>query len=233
MDKKTKTEKVWICESVFKLKGVGQQAKSKMDELSIHKIADLQLHGHRHGIPKVHIRGFGQIHDISLQDIPGNPPPSFKDHRKSKNPYLSRYGDIWVEKLKSYTSMYNFFCIADLIRFVMNEAEKLMKGSVHEYNFFIFHYDLVLMIAKEKINWMIQNGYLHIWLLPLNGLQCVTPYAGRPIVNSPKFMPLDNSLNREILHSLCMHSVLSCYILDGKETDKEERNICFSYSTPR
>ena len=46
-------------------------------------------------------------------------------------------------------------------------------------------------------------------------------------------MPLDNSLNCDILHYLRLHSVLSCYILDGKETDDEERNICFSYSTPR
>ena len=30
-----------------------------------------------------------------------------------------------------------------------------------------------------------------------------------------------------------MHSVLIRYILDGDETDSEERNMCFSYSTPR
>ena len=46
-------------------------------------------------------------------------------------------------------------------------------------------------------------------------------------------MPLDNSLNCDILHYLCMHSVLSRYILYGEETDEEERNIWFSYSTPR
>ena len=46
-------------------------------------------------------------------------------------------------------------------------------------------------------------------------------------------MPLDNLLNCDILHSLRMHSVLRCYILDGEETDEEERNMCFSYSKPR
>ena len=39
------------------------------------------------------------------------------------------------------------------------------------------------------------------WLLPMNGLQDGKPYAGRPVCNSPEFMPLDNSLNRDILHS--------------------------------
>ena len=80
---------------------------------------------------------------------------------------------------------------------------------------------------------MKQNSYLPIWLLPLSGIQDGTPYAGRPVGNSPEFVPLDNSLNRDILHSLRMHSGLSCNILDGEETDEEERNICFSYSTLR
>ena len=84
----------------------------------------------------------------------------------------------------------------------MNEAERLMKGSVHEDNFYIVHDALVLMTAKETINGMKQKGYLHRWFLPLNGLQDGTPYAGRPVGNSPEFMPLDNSLNRDILQSL-------------------------------
>ena len=42
--KKTTTDKVWLCESVGKPKGVGQLAIAKMNELRIHTIADLQLH---------------------------------------------------------------------------------------------------------------------------------------------------------------------------------------------
>ena len=102
------------------------------------------------------------MYDIALQDLPGNPPSYFKDHRKAKNPYLSRYGERWVEKLKSSTAMSKSCCITNLIRFIMNEAEKLMKGSVHKDNFFVFHDALVLMTAKEKINCMRKNGYLHI-----------------------------------------------------------------------
>ena len=54
--KKTNTDKVWLCESVVKLKGVGQLATAKMNELRIHTIADLQLHVRHCG--KVPIRGF-------------------------------------------------------------------------------------------------------------------------------------------------------------------------------
>ena len=96
---------MWICESIGSLKGVGQQEKAKMNELSIHRVSYIQIHVHHHGIPKMPIQSFGKIYDISLRDLPGKPPPSFKYHRKAKNTYLSRYGQRWVEKLKSSTAM--------------------------------------------------------------------------------------------------------------------------------
>ena len=68
---------------------------------------------------------------------------------------------------------------------------------------------------KGKITWISNNGYLHRWLIPLDELQDGTPYAGRPVGNSPKFMSLDNLLNRDILQSLRMHIVLIRYIVDG------------------
>ena len=91
-----------------------------MNELRIHTIADLQLHVHHRG--KVPIQGFDQIYAMALQDIPGNPPYSFKDYSKEKNPYHLRYGEGWLDKLKSSTAMSKFVCITDLIRFMMDEA---------------------------------------------------------------------------------------------------------------
>ena len=73
-----------------------------------------------------------------------------------------------------------------------------MKGSVHEDDLFIVHDALVLMKAKETIKWTKENNYFHRWLLPMNGLEYGTPYDGRPVGNIPEFMPLDNSLNRDI-----------------------------------
>ena len=71
-----------------------------------------------------------------------------------------------------------------------------MKVYVHEDDFIIVHDALVLMTAKETIEWMKMKNYYHRCLLPMNGLQDGIPYAG------PEFMPLDNSLNRDILHCL-------------------------------
>ena len=129
MDFKKNTDKVWICKSIGKLKGVGQVALSKTNELIIHTIADMQLHVHHHG--KVPIQGFVQIYAMALQALPGNRPSSFKDHRKARNPYRSRYGERWMDKLKSSTEMSKFYCLTDLISFMINEAKKLMKRSVY------------------------------------------------------------------------------------------------------
>ena len=41
---------------------------------------------------------------------------------------------------------------------MIKEAEKLMKGSVHEENLFIVHGDLVLTTAKETIKWIKENN---------------------------------------------------------------------------
>ena len=51
--------------------------------------------------------------------------------------------------------------------------------------------------------------------------------------NIPKFMPLGNSLNRDILQSLRFHCVLSRFFLDGDGTYEEEKNMRFSFSTPK
>ena len=76
--------------------------------------------------------------------------------------------------------MSKFCCITDLIRFMMKEAENPMKGYVHEDDLFIVHDALVLMTEKETIQLMKENNYYHRWLLPMNGSQDGTPYAGRP-----------------------------------------------------
>ena len=158
MGQKIKTDKILFCESLGKIKGMGKHGEVKMNEINIHTISDLQRYVQSYGLPKLPIRGLGQIYEHGLVALPGKSMPSIKDNRKAKNPYFSRYGERWVDKLKSSSSMSKFCCITDLIRFMMKEAEKLMKGSVHEENLFIVHGDLVLTTAKETIKWIKENN---------------------------------------------------------------------------
>ena len=55
--------------------------------------------------------------------------------------------------------------------------------------FLIVHDALVLMTAKETIQWMKEKNYYHCWLLRMNELQDGTTYDGHPVGNSPEFMP--------------------------------------------
>ena len=110
-----------------------------MHEINVHTIANFQRYVRSYGLPKLSIRGLGKIYERALVALPVKPAPSVKDHRKARNPYYSRYGERWVEKLKSSSSMSKFCCITDQIRFMMREAENLTKGSVHEDGLFIVH----------------------------------------------------------------------------------------------
>ena len=86
--KKIKTDKIWLCESVGKLKGIGKQGELKMNEINIHTIADFQRYVQSYGLPKLPICGLGQIYEHALVDLPRKPTPSVKDHRKAKNTYF-------------------------------------------------------------------------------------------------------------------------------------------------
>ena len=70
-----------------------------------------------------------------------------------------------------------------MIRFIVKEVEKLMKGSVHEDDLFIAHDDLISTTEKLMITWIRENIYFHHWLLSINGFQNGTPYFGRPVGN--------------------------------------------------
>ena len=119
---KIKTDKIWLCESVGKLKGIVKQGEIKMNEINVHTIADFQRYVRSYGLPKMPICGLGQIYEHALVALPGKPTPSTKDHRKARNPYFVIYGERWVENLKSSSSMSNLCCITDIIRFMINES---------------------------------------------------------------------------------------------------------------
>ena len=79
-----------------------------MNEINVHIIADFQRYVQSYGLPKLSIRGLGKIYKHALVALPRKPAPSVKDHRKARNPYYSRYGERWVEKLKSSSFMSKF-----------------------------------------------------------------------------------------------------------------------------
>ena len=106
-----------------------------------------------YGLPNVQIRGLVPIYESALKALPGKPTPLVKDHSKSKNPNFFRYGETWVDKLNNSSSVSRLCCISDLVRFMVREGQKIMKGSVHEDDFLIVHRVLQLVTAKSMITW--------------------------------------------------------------------------------
>ena len=48
---KIKTDKIWLCESVGKLKGTGKQGEVKMHKINVHTISNFQRYVQSYGLP--------------------------------------------------------------------------------------------------------------------------------------------------------------------------------------
>ena len=64
--KKIKTDKIWLCESVGKIKGIGKQGEVNMNETNIHTISDLQTYVRSYGLPNLPICGLDQIYEREM-----------------------------------------------------------------------------------------------------------------------------------------------------------------------
>ena len=73
------------------------------------------------------------------------------------------------------------------------------------------------MTGKATQQWMSEKiigdkTILSRWLIPQNDLNIGTPYHGRPVGNSPEFMPLDNSLNYDVQSSHVHHCAVTAHL---------------------
>ena len=79
------------------------------------------------------VRGIRQMHQNSLtKSLSGSHPTETVDHRQAQNPYESKYGDEWEERLKRSCALLPFRPISDLVDFVAEESHRLMERTVHE-----------------------------------------------------------------------------------------------------
>jgi hypothetical protein len=148
------------------------------------------------------------------------------DHRKAKNPYMSRYGEGWKQHVKNSCMLKGYVDVRDMVRHIYKKSEELMKGTLYEDRWFFYHDALSLMKAQDTKKWMEEEGILKHWILPENDLNKERPrYMGHPIGNSPEFMPLDCSLNNDLDDELWRHILYTRFL---EEDDPRK----FSISTP-
>ena len=85
-----------------------------------------------------------------------------------------------------------------------------MEGTLYEDNWMFYHDALTQLKCKRAKAWMETKGYLKRWVLPVNGLNDGTVYAGRPVGNSPELMPLDCSLFKDVDDAVARHIAVTC-----------------------
>ena len=73
--------------------------------------------------------------------------PTIKDHNLSDKTLKSLYVDDW-KKSKTYKVHYS---INDLIDHIFNESENILKCSIHEDDYSVYHDELSLMTDNESI----------------------------------------------------------------------------------
>jgi len=133
---------------------------------------------------------------------PGLYPNPIIDHQTAENPYEDRFDASYYSKLASCANLSPFVSIQKLVLHIMSETKRLMKRTIHEHYCF-YHDALSLIISKGTTDWLEQTVIDGVsikdrWLVPQNGVNKGTTYAGRPACNSPEFILLDNSLNVDI-----------------------------------
>ena len=102
---------------------------------------------------------------------------------------------------------------------ICKESKRVMEGSKHQNDCFFYHDALSFMTSGTSWAWMsntIFDGKIIMdrYLVPQNQLNAGTLFCGRPVGNSPEFMPLNNSLNQDILMCHRYHCAVTYHLPD-------------------
>ena len=132
------------------------------------------------------------------------------DHRKSANPYESRYGASWRTTIDAESAMHKYVSIQVLWAQIMASTINCFAGTTHEKTFRIYHDALSQLTCEATKVWLRTKQHegrtwFDIWVTPELDLNRGTVYAGRPVGNSPEMMPLDCSLLSDLGHDLSRH----------------------------
>ena len=131
-----------------KVKSVGTKKKELLERVGILTIADLVTTSQP---PE----GFTTTSFLILKSklpttIPPSAPPPI-DHCKHDNPYLSLYGDEWLNKIKSTTAFAHTCSIRDLVLHIVSETKRAFQNTEYSNNWYFYHNALTQMNNPETI----------------------------------------------------------------------------------
>ena len=136
------------------------------------------------------------------------------DHRKAANPYLSKYGDEWEDKISKKPALRLVRPVKDLIQHMATTTTDALKNTPYEGKGLFYHDALSQLTERETVSWMKNDqnkidgrNIYDMWIKPVLGCNdeivsrdgtINTRFGGRPVGNQPEVQPLDNSLNNDI-----------------------------------
>jgi hypothetical protein len=148
----------------------------------------------------------------------------YKDHRQEDNPYLSRFWhDSWKDEIGKCSSMSGSICVTTMIHHMVDEVNRVMKGTNHEGEGQFYHDTLTLMTCEKSKAYMLQHDLLKYWLLPLENLQKGTRYHNYIPGDSPEMMPLDETLHMDIHACARYHVAITSHL---PHIDQNKFSLC-------
>ena len=131
---RTEDEGIWDDDIVTKIKGIGKSTQKLLSRMVIKTVRHFarirstritQLTKKRGvTIAKVNkwIEEADSAHDGVYQ-------PHVVDHRKSSNPYKSRYGDVWEDNIREDIRRAGWVCITELILHICKTTAAAYEGT--------------------------------------------------------------------------------------------------------
>ena len=98
----------------------------------------------------------------------------FVDHRRSENPWISKYGDKWMDYASKSPTLKLVRPVSDLITHMAVESTKAMKTSPYQNKALFYHDALSQLTENETVEWMKGSKYdkrtiYDMWIKPEMG----------------------------------------------------------------
>ena len=224
--------KLYCDDKVTVLKKAGKKVGQKLENAQFTVLSDLKKVTDPDavtvdGITKKSFRSLWE--QAQLSSVDASPQPI--DHRKSPNPYQSKFGDRWEDHLKKSSTFSASIVVTNYIIFMMEQSAAIMKGTNLEDDWVVYHDSLSIMTAAKTKQWMEEQGFLSRWILPTTNLydddlELRKRYSNNPLGNSPELMPWDTHLNQDVHSSHDFHVTSTSHL-------PEDHDHKFSGSTPK
>ena len=153
MGKKTPRDngEVWEEDDVLRLKGVRKKTKEKLEKAGILLVKHLKYLDNidetmqglceatktngRNGLTISFLRNLVD----QCRDAAEGAAPEKVDHRKAINPYESRFGSEWMNKIQQSAHMKKYMSICSLVLHMYTATNQAFSGTQHENNFLFYH----------------------------------------------------------------------------------------------